>query len=71
MLNDPIVTRKRRMITVLAATVGAVAIVAYLLFPTNPVIAVSVLAISPLLICPIACGAVGLVIFFGSYFSRK
>ncbi|MGI0072279.1 MAG: hypothetical protein ACREA3_00495 [Nitrosotalea sp.] len=53
----------RRIITLLLGMIG-IAFIASIFFVKNPLISLSLLVIPPLLFCPIACGAIGGLIWF-------
>jgi hypothetical protein len=64
------VRSKRNKILVYISIVGIASLSAYLLYPNNPLIAVSVVAISPLLLCPVTCGIIGLAIWLATKLSK-
>jgi hypothetical protein len=64
------VRSKRNKILAYISIVGIASLLAYPLYPNNPLIVASVLAVSPLLLCPVTCGILGLVIWFATKLSK-
>ena len=60
----------KRIITLPLGMAG-MAFLASLLFVKNPLVSLSLLVIPPLLFCPIACGAIGRLLWFVARPSRS